>query len=179
MEAVLDRRKQRTRKAALDAFAALLFEQGYETLSVAAVAERAGLGRSTLYEHFRTKEELLAAALDSRLAVLASDPPDLAQLEALVGHVRAQAGAVRLLLAQPLRSRIARALAARIGARLRMRGLPAPLADLRAVAAAEGQLAVLALWLHKPALSPALLAVELARLGGLGAGAVPAATGET
>lgn len=174
MEAVLDRRSQRTRKAALDAFAALLFERGYEAVSVAAVAERAGLGRSTLYEHFRTKEDLLAAAVDSRLAVLAADPPDVARLQVLIEHVRAQAGAVRLLLAQPLRSRIARVLAARIGARLRMRGLPVALAELRGAAAAEAQLAALALWLHKPVLPAALLADELVRLGGLDVGGIHA-----
>lgn len=170
MEVVLDRRKQRTRKAALDAFAALLFEQGYEAVTVAAVAERAGLGRSTLYEHFRTRDELLEAALDSRLAVLAADPPDPVGLQALVEHVRTQGGAVRLLLAQPLRSRIARMLALRTARRLRARGMPAALADIRAIAGAEGQLAALAHWLQHPALPAASLADELARLGTLGAG---------
>jgi AcrR family transcriptional regulator len=163
-----DRRKRRTRKLALDAFAALLFERGYAAVTVAAVAERAAIGRSTLYEHFRTKDELLDAAVDLRLALLAADTPDMAGLEALALHVRAHAGAVRLLLTQPLRSRIARVLALRLGARLRLRGTPAPLAELRAVAVAEGRLAVLALWLHNvgyvSALAPRAVAEELARV---------------
>ena len=146
--ASLDRRKQRTRKAALDAFAILLMEQGIEAVTVAAVAERAGIGRSTLYEHFRTKDELLAASVEWPLRALAAEQPEPAALQSLLEHLRAHAGAVRLLLAQPLRSRIAGVLAMRTGARLRAQGLPMLLADMRAQAAAEAQLAVLALWVQ-------------------------------
>jgi AcrR family transcriptional regulator len=166
-----DRRKQRTRKAALEAFGALLMEQGYEALTVAGVAERAGLGRSTLYEHFRTKEDLLAASLDRPLAALGTDPLEPAAVRAFLEHVRAHAGAVRLLLAQPLRSRVARVLAARTAAQLRARGTPAELAELRACGAAEAQLAMLALWLRGGAIDTDAMAAELARAAGLLAGA--------
>jgi AcrR family transcriptional regulator len=162
-----DRRKQRTREAALIAFSSLLMEQGYEAVTVAGVAARAGVGRSTLYEHFRTKDDLLAASLDRRLDALAADPPDPARLQALLEHVRANAGAVRIVLAQPLRSRVARVLAARIGAGLRARGLGASLAELRALALAEAQLAVIAHWLGSGGVPAAEVAAELAHIAGL------------
>jgi AcrR family transcriptional regulator len=165
-EVVPDRRKQRTRKAAVGAFVELLMAQGYDAVAMTAVAERADLGRSTLYEHFRTKDELLAASLDWPLRVLAADPPDAAALLHLIEHVREQSHAVRVMLEQPLRSRIARMLAARIGAGLRTRGVAGPRADVRSLACAEGQLAALGLWMHGGAAAAPVLAEELARLAG-------------
>jgi AcrR family transcriptional regulator len=165
MEAeVLDRRRQRTRKAAIGAFVELLMAHGYEAVAMTAVAERADLGRSTLYEHFRTKDDLLAASLDRPLRVLAADPPDTAALLRLIEHVRERAGAVRIMLEQPLRSRIARLLAARIAPGLRGRGVPAPRADVRALACAEGQLAALGAWMQGSGVPAPALAEELARL---------------
>lgn len=165
-----DRRTARTRKAAVNAFLELLFEQGYEAVTVAAVAARADLGRSTVYEHFRTKDDLLDAALDSPVGILAADPPDAAALSAFADHVRERAGQVRLLLAPPLRSRMARVLATRFEARLRAQGAAPALAALRALTAAEGQLAALALWAQGGAgLKAAVVGAELARLGRLGA----------
>jgi AcrR family transcriptional regulator len=160
----LDRRKQRTRKAALGAFIELLMTVGYEAVAMTAVAERADLGRSTLYEHFRTKDELLAASLDWPLRVLAAAPPDLAALLAFIEHVRERSGAVRVMLEQPLRSRIARMLAARIVPDLRAAGVAGPRADVRALACAEGQFAALAFWMQGGGVAAAVLAEELARL---------------
>ncbi len=165
-EVVLDRRRQRTRKAAVGAFIELLMAQGYEAVAMTAVAERADLGRSTLYEHFRTKDDLLAASMDWPLRVLAADPPDPAALLGFIEHLRERSGAVRVLLEQPLRSRIARLLAARIAPRLRERGVAAPRADVRALACAEGQFAALASWMQGSGVSAAVLAEELARLSG-------------
>jgi AcrR family transcriptional regulator len=161
-----DRRTERTRHAAVGAFIDLLFEQGYEAVTMAAVAERAGLGRSTVYEHFRTKDALLEASLAGPIGVLAADPPDAAALGALAEHVRERAGQVRLVLAQPLRSRIAGVLAGRIEARLRAAGMAAGPAQLRALTTAEGQLAALALWVRPGSgLTAPALVDELARLG--------------
>jgi AcrR family transcriptional regulator len=165
MSTQLDRRKQRTRQSALAAFSSLLFEHGYEAFSLSAVAERAGIGRSTLYEHYRTKDDLLAASVDGRLAVLALRHLDSRAVEAFLDHVREQSGSVRILLAQPLRSRIARVLAARIAERLRADGLAEARAALRAIAAAEAMLAAIAHWLGSGCVMPAgSVAEELAAL---------------
>lgn len=163
-QALPDRRSERSRKAAVAAFVELLMEVGYDAVAMTAVAERADIGRSTLYEHFRTREELLEASLAGVIRVLAADPPDPAAILRLVEHVRTQAGAVRVMLDQPLRSRIARMLAARVAPALRSRGVPAPRADVRALACAEGQLAALGLWMQGGGIAAPALAEELARL---------------
>jgi AcrR family transcriptional regulator len=52
-------RSRRTRAALLDATRALLEEHGTESLTMAAVAERAGVSRRAVYLHFATRAELL------------------------------------------------------------------------------------------------------------------------
>ncbi len=50
-----------SRAALLKAARALMAARGPEALTVVAVAQGAGLNRSTAYQHFRTREQLLAA----------------------------------------------------------------------------------------------------------------------
>lgn len=45
----------------MEAAAELLTERGYSRLATAAVAERAGVAHGTLFKHFATKSELMAA----------------------------------------------------------------------------------------------------------------------
>jgi AcrR family transcriptional regulator len=52
---------QQSRAALMQAARELFAERGPEALTVVAVAKRAGLNRSTAYQHFRTREELIAA----------------------------------------------------------------------------------------------------------------------
>ena len=56
---------QLSRSALLDAARELMAERGPEALTVVAVAQRAGLNRSTAYQHFRNREQLLRAVSDS------------------------------------------------------------------------------------------------------------------
>ncbi|MFE9329307.1 TetR/AcrR family transcriptional regulator [Streptomyces sp. NPDC006925] len=49
------------RRQILDATAALLLDDGYETLTVSKVAARAGVAKGTVYLYFDSKHELLAA----------------------------------------------------------------------------------------------------------------------
>lgn len=162
-----DRRKLRTRTALLGAFVELLLEQGYETLAVGQVAQRANVGRSTLYEHFATKEALLNASLDGLFGALgaaAAGAADEARLLSLLDHVRSHAAVARLVLAQPLRSRVARQLAGRTGVALQGHGVPPGGAPLRAIALAEAQLAFIERWLAGSALPAPAAAAELLRL---------------
>ncbi len=62
-----DRRVARTRSA----FNHLILTKGYQTLTAADVAEQANIGRSTFYEHYRGKEDILAESLIPILAPLA------------------------------------------------------------------------------------------------------------
>jgi AcrR family transcriptional regulator len=54
-----DRRIQRTRQLIQDALVALITEKGYEKVTIQDIIDRANVGRSTFYAHYRDKEDLL------------------------------------------------------------------------------------------------------------------------
>jgi AcrR family transcriptional regulator len=62
---VVDRRVQRTRQLLQEALVALILEKGYETVTVQDLIDRANVGRSTFYSHFRDKEELFLSGFES------------------------------------------------------------------------------------------------------------------
>ncbi|WP_405139134.1 TetR/AcrR family transcriptional regulator [Nocardia sp. NBC_01388] len=68
-----DRRVRRTRKTLHEAFIALVLDKGYEQMTVQDILDRADIGRSTFYVHYRDKEALLTATFDSMRAQLEAD----------------------------------------------------------------------------------------------------------
>lgn len=60
-----DRRIKRTRRALQKALIRLILEKGYDSVTIEEITERADLGRTTFYLHFRDKEELLKHAIDT------------------------------------------------------------------------------------------------------------------
>lgn len=73
------RRAEATRRKLLDASADLLAERGYSRLSTAAVAERAGVAHGTLFKHFATKSELMAATTERVLGGVIGDFLEMAR----------------------------------------------------------------------------------------------------
>src|SRR5690349_5121391 len=71
MTTVSDRRQQRTRDAIRRAFIALADKRRYEDFSVADLVAEANIGRSTFYEHYRSKDDVLRTLMDGMLAELA------------------------------------------------------------------------------------------------------------
>ena len=63
-----------TRKRIVDAATKLFYAEGIGRVSVDAIAEKAGLTKRTLYYHFKSKDDLIAAYLDAR------DQPNLKQM---------------------------------------------------------------------------------------------------
>jgi AcrR family transcriptional regulator len=98
------------RQRILDAALELLAEHGYEGMSLQQVADRVGLHKSSLFHHFKSKEELaaevyrgLAERLQKRLEpLLSEDPPRfesmLSAIEVSVDHFAAEPAAGRLLM---------------------------------------------------------------------------------
>jgi len=60
-----DRRIRRTRRLLIEALIALIMEKGYSKLTVQDILDRADVGRSTFYAHFRDREALLVACFDN------------------------------------------------------------------------------------------------------------------
>jgi len=57
----MGRQTRKTKQAIFDAFAELLNQKKYSKITVQELAELADVGRSTIYSHFETKEDLLTA----------------------------------------------------------------------------------------------------------------------
>ncbi len=72
-------RTARTRQRVLDAVAAVLLEQGYDTLTIDAVAARSGVHRTTVYRRWRDPGGLLADAVDAAREQ-SWQPPDAGSL---------------------------------------------------------------------------------------------------
>jgi AcrR family transcriptional regulator len=62
-----DRRVRRTRDKLGDALISLIQERPFNTITVQHVLDRAGVGRSTFYAHYRSKEDLLLSDMEDFL----------------------------------------------------------------------------------------------------------------
>lgn len=60
----IDRRVMRTRTTLYDALVDLIRERDYDEITVHDILERANVGRSTFYAHFKSKDELLEKSLE-------------------------------------------------------------------------------------------------------------------
>ncbi len=65
-----DRRVGRTRQLLHEALMGLILEKGYEAITVQDILDRANLGRSTFYSHYRDKDALLLTGFDHLQAML-------------------------------------------------------------------------------------------------------------
>jgi AcrR family transcriptional regulator len=140
--------RERLVRAALDLFT----EQGYDATTVAQIAERAGLTKTTFFRHFPDKREVLFAGQDTHVRLLADGiaaaPDSATPLDAVaaaldvatVAFTPAQREFGPQLLAvvasnSELRERAAfkrTSLAAAIAEALQKRGVPDPTASLAA-----------------------------------------------
>ncbi|WP_306003566.1 helix-turn-helix domain-containing protein [Brevundimonas sp. C43] len=139
---------KRTRAAIFDALIRLIFERRYDAIRTADVIEAAGVGRSTFYEHFRNKDEVLLAVIEPvfiPLAAAASGRTSRAALKAMLEHVWPQRALTRMLFEPPLLSKLQRKLATMIEARWPMGAERA--AALLSAGNAAGQMAMLRMWL--------------------------------
>src|SRR4029453_6969780 len=68
-----DRRVRRTRELLRRALLSLVQEQGYERITVQDILDRADVGRSTFYAHYRDKDDLLLSGFEDIRAALATE----------------------------------------------------------------------------------------------------------
>jgi AcrR family transcriptional regulator len=164
-----DRRTVRTRAALIAAFNRLILARGFENISAAEIAEQANVGRSTLYQHFDGKDELLAKSASFLLADLATAsvapefPPEMVRV---CDHLWANrkladsvfSGTAQRAMAKELTDHIARRLAGRRGDAA---ASPFPLPFV-AAQLATAQIALLKEWLAgRHRCSPRLFAEAL------------------
>lgn len=73
-----DRRVARTQKLLRDALHSLIHERDYDSIAVKEILDRANVGRSAFYMHFRDKDELLLSAFHEILRTVPSSRPPAA-----------------------------------------------------------------------------------------------------
>jgi AcrR family transcriptional regulator len=100
-----DRRSMRTQRLLGEALIALLLEKRYDDITVQDILDRANIGRSTFYEHYWDKEDLLTSEiervidlLDQQIATPSQHPAIFLPSLALFQHVREQQRLYRALL---------------------------------------------------------------------------------
>jgi AcrR family transcriptional regulator len=89
-----DRRVRRTRQALTHALVELVLEKRYRRITVQDLLDRADVGRSTFYAHYRSKDDLLLRSFEAMLELLDGaldrDPPStrrVAPVAELFHHV--------------------------------------------------------------------------------------------
>ncbi len=80
-----DRRVSRTRRLLREALFALILEKGFDAVTIEEITQRADLGRTTFYLHYRDKEDLLMESIgelvDDLVTQMSHLPPERWRLE--------------------------------------------------------------------------------------------------
>jgi AcrR family transcriptional regulator len=87
-------RSERAHRAILDATLELLGETGYEGLTMEGIAARAGVGKATVYRRWRSREEVMTAAVEDFVSDI--DVPDTGSVEEDLLHLMRRAVSVYL-----------------------------------------------------------------------------------
>lgn len=141
-------RRRRSQAKIIDAARALFEARGYDGTTIEAIAERAGVGPATIYEHYGTKDALTGAVFVEKLGDLdgpaAADAVALPVREAVYCHLLRIATAVHKhrALARALFLAVARTEGPPAKARdpRLIVPLPRPLAVILTAAAARGEI---------------------------------------
>jgi AcrR family transcriptional regulator len=179
--AAQDKRVERTQRALFDAFFDIVLSRPYDEITVDEIIARAGVGRSTFYEHFKGKDELLAESIRRPFAILADAMrarDNTQDLLMLLDHFWGNRAIVPRMFRGTARGVLVRALVELIEERFKADrvGSPNPLVVPQRLAAtqlAESLLAPVTAWLmgevecSKPALAQALRHTAVATLAAL------------
>ena len=86
-EIKLDRRTSRTRRQLRNALMDLILERGYNAVTVEDITDRADLGRTTFYLHYRDKERLLIESLEAIAEDLKKQVENVAGFKLITGEI--------------------------------------------------------------------------------------------
>ena len=146
----VDKRVQRTRRALFDSFVDLVLTEEYETIQVVDIIERAGVARSTFYQHFSNKDRILIDSMDPILTVIAAHicgRPEPERMTWVLEHFWENRQLARVVLSGQPYSQVRKALAQRVHVNLstgKSRSVPLSLQSTRKAA---GALATIREWL--------------------------------
>ena len=107
----MDARVRRTRETILQAFVRLALDCRYDQLRTSDLIAASGVSRSTFYEHFRSKDEVLLVAMDPLLLPIANAAAGRgarAHLRSMLEHVWDQRALGRVILDSRAATRLQR-----------------------------------------------------------------------
>ena len=142
--------ESRTRRRVIDAYNELVFAKTPAPIRVGQIVAKAGVGRSTFYDHFASAEAVHMAALSrplSHLAAPAAGTGTVDHLHWLLDHFWANRPRARETLAGPGRDRITRLLADMISERVQFDGSSGISRKLAVTQLAEAMLTPIRLWI--------------------------------
>ena len=154
VELTVERRADRTRAAILQAFANLLFRVGFENVSVQGIVAEADIARSTFYEHFSGKEDVLRACMSRFFAIIAkcvSSDMEPGELTRVLDHLWENRRLTDAIFSGAPRVILLRAHGEMIETHLRDMNQGKPVAlpyRLAAIHLAEAQIALVENWLR-------------------------------
>jgi len=122
----MDARRLRTRLAIRNVFFTMVLERRYYEIKIDDIVEQAGIARSTFYEHYKNKDELLASSLEGPFSILVGLIDDTTTKEALVHileHFWQNRAMARGIFAGAVRKKVAATLANMIKQKIAGQGL--------------------------------------------------------
>ena len=162
LKAKKDRRIERTREVLGDALVGLIQEKRFDEITVQDVLDRAVVGRSTFYTHFRDKNDLFLSDIDDFFGLMATmlarrkDASDrVAPVRELFAHVAEMRGLYSALVAsgkihdvlELAQGHFARGIGQRLGDTRRACQISAELRPIVAQALAGALLSMLSWWI--------------------------------
>ena len=152
----------------MSAFTAIVFAKGFENVSIRQVVRDAGIARSTFYEHFCSKEDVLRACMTKFFSVVADcviEPDQPPALGRVLDHLWSNRRLTDAIFSGHARNVLARNQVDLVEQKLRTESSSAILPSrLSAIMIAESQLALLESWMRGRAFCPTdQLAVALHR----------------
>ena len=143
-----DRRVRRTRHAIFEAFTDLVLTRRYDEIRVGDIIDKADVGRSTFYDHFKGKDDVLVSSIEPLFDVLADAASGNVVRERLflvLSHFWDQRALARIIFSSALFFKLSRKLADMIEERLTNGGSAPP--RLIAVERATSTLGTIKAWL--------------------------------
>ncbi len=124
-------------------------ERRYDDITIADILERANVGKSTFYEHFKNKEDVLRSAMSGMLETLAdtvSENYDPDRLRGLIAHFWKNRRLGRKVFSGSLGDNLRRSLTALIEGKLMAAGSAKAAAQLKAIQLASAHIHLLEAW---------------------------------
>ena len=152
------RQARKTKGAVIEAFKELVLEERYDDIRVSDIVRESDVGRSTFYEHFRDKDDVLRHSMAGLLAPLAStvdETCDVRKVQWVLDHFQENIRLARGMMNSPTVNVIVSALASLIEERLKPITTSVLPTSLIAAQIAEAVFGLIRAWLFKDTQVPA------------------------